>query len=106
MGAGVDRVQLATYPQSPFSGPARCCDVTDLYQAFLHRTGPGRLWISLGAGLLFAEVLLPCCIRIVRPSARVLPGYSPLPNPQMGVAPANPHNILRHRQPKGPVNRL
>jgi hypothetical protein len=45
------RVQLATYPQSPLSGPARCCDVTDLYQAFSQRTGPGRLWISLGAGL-------------------------------------------------------
>src|SRR6516162_719065 len=42
-------LQLATYPQSPFSGPARCCDVTDLYQAFSQRTGPGRLWISLGA---------------------------------------------------------
>jgi hypothetical protein len=55
MGAGADRVQLATYPQSPFSGPARCCDVTDLYQAFSQRTGPGRLWISLGAGLLFGE---------------------------------------------------
>jgi hypothetical protein len=53
MGAGADRVQLATYPQSPFSGPARCCDVTDLYQAFSQRTGPGRLWISLDAGLLF-----------------------------------------------------
>ena len=53
MGAGADRVQLATYPQSPFSGPARCFDVTDLYQAFSQRTGPGRLWISLDAGLLF-----------------------------------------------------
>src|SRR5262245_759706 len=42
-------LQLATYPQSPFSGPARCCDVTDLYQAFSQRTGPGRLWISLVA---------------------------------------------------------
>ena len=53
MGAGAGRVQLATYPQSPFSGPARCCDVTDLYQAFSQRTGPGRLWISLDAGVLF-----------------------------------------------------
>jgi hypothetical protein len=53
MGAGDARVQLATYPQSPFSGPARCCDVTDLYQAFSHRTGPGRLWISLDAGWSF-----------------------------------------------------
>ena len=44
--------QLATYPQSPFSGPAHCCDVTDLYQAFSQRTGPGRLWISLDSGLL------------------------------------------------------
>ena len=52
MGAGTDRLQLATYPQSPFSGPARCCDVTDLYQAFSQRTGPGRLWISLDSGLL------------------------------------------------------
>src|SRR5215469_8090255 len=42
-------LQLATYPQSPFSGPARCCDVRDLYQAFSQRTGPGRLWISLVA---------------------------------------------------------
>src|SRR5215467_8329850 len=42
-------LQLATYPQSPFSGPARCCDVTDLCQAFSQRTGPGRLWISLSA---------------------------------------------------------
>src|SRR5258708_32598391 len=47
-----DRLQLATYPQSPFSGPARCCDVTDLYQAFSQRTGPVRLWISLESGLL------------------------------------------------------
>ncbi len=49
MGAGAARLQLATYPQSPFSGPAHCCDVTDLYQAFSQRTGPGRLWISLDA---------------------------------------------------------
>ena len=49
LGAGADRVQLATYPQSPLSGPARCCDVADLYQAFSQRTGPGRLWISLDA---------------------------------------------------------
>jgi hypothetical protein len=34
------------------SGPAHCCDVTDLYQAFSQRTGPGRLWISLDSGLL------------------------------------------------------
>jgi hypothetical protein len=52
MGAGAARLQLATYPQSPFSGPAHCCDVTDLYQAFSQCTGPGRLWISLDAGLL------------------------------------------------------
>ena len=44
--------QLATYPQSPFSGPACCCDVAYLYQAFSQPTGPGRLWISLGASLL------------------------------------------------------
>jgi hypothetical protein len=41
--------QLATYPQSPFSGPACCCDVAYLSQAFSQPTGPGRLWISLGA---------------------------------------------------------
>ena len=44
--------QLATYPQSPFSGPACCCDVAYLSQAFSQPTGPGRLWISLGAILL------------------------------------------------------
>ena len=48
-GLGVGWLQLATYPQSPFSGPVGCCDVTDLYQAFSQRTGPGRLWISLSA---------------------------------------------------------
>jgi len=53
LGAGAHWPQLATYPQSPFSGPVRCCDVTDLYQAFSQRTGPGRLWISLGAHWLF-----------------------------------------------------
>ena len=35
--------QLATYPQSPFSGPACCCDVAYLSQAFSQPTGPGRL---------------------------------------------------------------
>src|SRR6202035_3833040 len=45
--------QLATYPQSPFSGPACCCDLAYLSQAFSQPTGPGRLWISLGASLLF-----------------------------------------------------
>ena len=49
---GVEWPQLATYPQSPFSGPACCCDVAYLYQAFSQPTGPGRLWISLGASLL------------------------------------------------------
>ena len=48
-GLGVGWLQLATYPQSPFSGPVGCCDVTDLYQAFSQRTSPGRLWISLSA---------------------------------------------------------
>jgi len=43
------RPQCATYPQSPFSGPSRCCDVTDLSQAFSQHAGPGRLWISLDA---------------------------------------------------------
>ncbi len=56
MGAGADRVQFATDPQSPLSGPVRCCDVTDLYQAFSQRTSPGRLWISLDSGLLFVLV--------------------------------------------------
>jgi len=41
MGAETDRVQLATYPQSPFPGPVRCCDVADLYQAFSQLTGRG-----------------------------------------------------------------
>jgi hypothetical protein len=35
-----------------FPGPACCCDVAYLYQAFSQPTGPGRLWISLGAILL------------------------------------------------------
>src|SRR6516164_4556000 len=56
LGAGAPRVQLATYPQSPLSGPLCCCDVTDLYQAFSQPTGPGRLWISLSAGLLDAPL--------------------------------------------------
>ncbi len=49
---GVGWPQLATYPQSPFSGPACCCDVAYLSQAFSHPTGPGRLWISLSANSL------------------------------------------------------
>ena len=44
--------QLATYPQSPFSGPVCCCDVAYLSQAFSQPTSPGRLWISLGANSL------------------------------------------------------
>jgi hypothetical protein len=40
--AGVGWPQLATYPQSPFSGPACCCDVAYLSQAFSQPTGPGR----------------------------------------------------------------
>ena len=49
---GVGRPQLVTYPQSPFSGPACCCDVAYLYQAFSQPTGPGRLIMDcLGAGL-------------------------------------------------------
>jgi hypothetical protein len=50
--AGVGWPQLATYPQSPFSGPACCCDVAYLSQAFSQPTSPGRLWISLGANSL------------------------------------------------------
>jgi len=46
----------ATYPQSPFSEPVRCCDVADLYQAFSQPTGPGRLWISLDALLLHYQI--------------------------------------------------
>ena len=49
---GVGWPQLATYPQSPFSGPACCCDVAYLSQAFSQPTSPGRLWISLGANSL------------------------------------------------------
>src|SRR6516162_1192896 len=43
LGAGAARTQLATYPQSPLSGPARCCDVTDLYQAFRAAHRPGAI---------------------------------------------------------------
>ena len=57
---GLEWPQLATYPQSPLSGPACCCDVVDLCQAFSQPTGPGRLWISLVAILLF------CCPISVR----------------------------------------
>ncbi len=49
---GVGWPQLATYPQSPFSGLACCCDVAYLSQAFSQPTSPGRLWISLGANSL------------------------------------------------------
>ena len=52
IGAGAQWPQRATYPQSPFSGPACCCDVAYLSQAFSQPTGPGRLWISLGASSL------------------------------------------------------
>ena len=48
--------QLPTYPPSPFSGPACCCDVAHLSQAFSQPTGPGRLWISLSANLLPIQV--------------------------------------------------
>jgi hypothetical protein len=48
--------QCATYPQSPFSEPVRCCDVANLYQAFSQPTGPGRLWISLDALLLQYQI--------------------------------------------------
>src|ERR1700730_5596253 len=50
--SGRERLQFATYPPSPVSGPVRCCDVTDLCQAFSQRTGPGRWWISLSAVVL------------------------------------------------------
>ena len=36
-------------PTIAFSGPACCCDVAYLSQAFSQPTSPGRLWISLGA---------------------------------------------------------
>ena len=42
-GLGVGWLQLATYPQSPFSGPVGCCDVTDLYQAFRAAHRPGAI---------------------------------------------------------------
>jgi hypothetical protein len=45
------RVQLATYPQMPFSGVTRWCDVPDPPRAFSWRVTPGRLWISLNAVL-------------------------------------------------------
>ena len=40
---GVGWPQLATYPQSPFSGPACCCDVAYLSQAFSQPTGLGAI---------------------------------------------------------------
>ena len=43
-------------PTIAFSGPACCCNVADLSQAFSQPTGPGRLWISLGAGLLLVPI--------------------------------------------------
>ena len=39
-------------PTIAFFRPACCCDVAYLSQAFSQPTGPGRLWISLGAILL------------------------------------------------------
>jgi DHA1 family tetracycline resistance protein-like MFS transporter len=42
IGAGAEWPQLATYPQSPFSGLAGCCDVAYLSQAFSQPTNPGR----------------------------------------------------------------
>src|SRR5215469_14249258 len=48
LGAGAGWLQLATYPQSPFSGPVRCCDVTDLSQAFSQRTVPGAIMDKSG----------------------------------------------------------
>ena len=56
MGADTDRVQLATYPQSPFPGPVRCCDVADLYQAFSQRTGPGAIMDKSGRRLVSLPV--------------------------------------------------
>jgi hypothetical protein len=43
LGLGAAWLQLATYPQSPFPGPIRCCDVTDLYQAFRAADRPGAI---------------------------------------------------------------
>ena len=56
IGPGAEWPQLATYPQSPFSGPAGCSDVAYLSQAFSQPTSPGRLWISLGASLLLVPI--------------------------------------------------
>jgi len=47
VGFDYGRPQSTTYPQSPLSGPSRCCDVTDPSRAFSQHAGPGRLWISL-----------------------------------------------------------
>ena len=49
IGFAHGRPKCATYPQSPFSGSSRCCDVTDPSRAFSQHAGPGRLWISLDA---------------------------------------------------------
>src|SRR5258708_39232950 len=56
IGAGAEWPQLATCPQSPFSGPACCCDVAYLSQAFSQPASPGRLWISLAASLLLGPI--------------------------------------------------
>src|ERR1700737_5020457 len=42
-------------PTIAFFRPACCCDVAYLSQSFSQPTGPGRLWISLGASLLFVS---------------------------------------------------
>ena len=43
-------------PTIAFSGPAGCCDVAYLSQAFSQPTSPGRLLISLGASLLLVPI--------------------------------------------------
>src|SRR3984893_3254222 len=54
--SGRERLQFATYPPSPVSGPVRCCDVTDLCQAFSQRPVRGRGQYM--AGLPEADKLL------------------------------------------------
>jgi hypothetical protein len=48
IGVGAEWLQLATYPQSPFSGPACCCDVAYLSQAFSQPGRPGAIMYKSG----------------------------------------------------------
>ena len=55
--SGGTRLQFATYPQSPDSGPLCCCDVMNPCRAFSQQSGPGRLRISLSAAPQKGEIL-------------------------------------------------